>query len=112
MLRSFHYAAHSACLTAVNALDPSENKDSNSEAQIARFAEDWQTFASREFLRSYRQTAGDAKFLPPNEADFDALLKAFLLEKAIYELGYELNNRPAWLAIPLEGIQELLSASV
>ena len=59
-------------------------------------------------MRGYREAAGDALFVPDTEDEFARLLDAFLLEKAIYELGYELNNRPAWLPIPLRGIIDLL----
>jgi maltose alpha-D-glucosyltransferase / alpha-amylase len=104
MLRSFHYAARAA-----SALAKERSRDSrNSQEQIDSLALRWRDMASREFLRSYRTTAGDARFLPTSRADFDALLNIHLLEKAVYELGYELNNRPAWLSIPLEGIREIV----
>jgi maltose alpha-D-glucosyltransferase / alpha-amylase len=105
MLRSFHYAARAA-----SALAKERSRDSrNSQEQIDSLALRWRDMASREFLRSYRTTAGDARFLPTSRADFDALLNIHLLEKAVYELGYELNNRPAWLSIPLEGIREIVA---
>jgi maltose alpha-D-glucosyltransferase / alpha-amylase len=105
MLRSFHYAAHSASRAVQErlALPP------ESDAFVKRLAGRWQSLASREFLQSYRKTAGGARFLPANPSEFDGLLKVHLLEKAIYELGYELNNRPSWVAIPLEGIEEILA---
>jgi maltose alpha-D-glucosyltransferase/alpha-amylase len=106
MLRSFQYAAHAASMAAKERLD---HKD-DAEAQIAPLASQWRTVASNEFLRSYCWTAGDAKFIPANSSEFDALLNVFLLEKAIYELGYELNNRPEWVRIPLDGIREMLAA--
>lgn len=112
MLRSFHYAAHFASRAALDRLAQDERNNPKFEPQIARLADQWQSSASREFLNSYRSTAGDARFLPSNEADFDALLKVCLLEKAVYELAYEINNRPTWLPIPLNGIQELLSSGV
>lgn len=104
MLRSFQYAAHSARLTAHASLAGSHQPHDH----VARAAARWLASASNEFLRSYRGTAGDARFLPANAAEFDVLLRAHLLEKAVYELGYELNNRPSWLPIPLEGIREIL----
>jgi maltose alpha-D-glucosyltransferase/alpha-amylase len=51
---------------------------------------------------------GRAAFVPLEKRDRRMMLKAFLLEKAIYELGYELNNRPEWVVIPLKGIRNLL----
>lgn len=105
MLRSFHYAAFVASISARQQLA----EWPGAESRIATLAAQWQTSASAEFLRSYRGTIGDAKFVPSDAAEFDALLKVFLLEKAVYELGYELNNRPSWLAIPLEGIRDILS---
>jgi maltose alpha-D-glucosyltransferase/alpha-amylase len=46
--------------------------------------------------------------IPPHAAELETMLRAFLLDKAVYELGYELNNRPDWLAIPVKGIEMLL----
>ena len=61
-----------------------------------------------EFLRAYRNTVRDAPFSPflPRMA-FDDCWRFFLLDKALYELSYELNNRPAWVRIPLIGILSL-----
>jgi len=105
MLRSFHYAARSGMLGAREALQSSAVLSPTLEI----IAKGWQSLASQRFLEYYRETAGGAPFLPPGPREFDRLLRLHLLEKAIYELGYELNNRPAWLAIPLEGIEELLN---
>ena len=60
------------------------------------------------FLRGYLETAEGAGFLPREERELDALLTVYLLEKAVYELGYELNNRPQWAHLPLAGIRRLL----
>jgi len=59
------------------------------------------------FLEAYLATAGKAAFVP-DERDRKTLLTAYLMEKAVYELGYELNNRPDWAHIPLAGILRLL----
>jgi maltose alpha-D-glucosyltransferase / alpha-amylase len=56
------------------------------------------------------QTAGGG-ILPNSREEIEILLNALLLEKAIYELGYELNNRPDWIKIPICGIQQLLQTS-
>ena len=61
------------------------------------------------FVRAYLRTAGSASFLPRNDSDLELLLNSFLLEKSVYELGYELNNRPDWVPIPIRGIRELIA---
>ena len=60
-----------------------------------------------EFLRAYRQTAQGAAFLPEKTEDFRKLLDIFLVDKALYEILYELNARPGWVRIPLMGIMSL-----
>jgi maltose alpha-D-glucosyltransferase/alpha-amylase len=104
MLRSFHYAARSALRSAQERLRTSASLDAKPKILAKR----WQALATHQFLESYRKAAAGAPFLPADPNEFDGLLRVHLLEKAIYELGYELNNRPDWLAIPLEGIERLL----
>jgi maltose alpha-D-glucosyltransferase / alpha-amylase len=60
------------------------------------------------FLRGYLETADGSGFVPTDREHTAILLDAFLLEKAIYELGYEMNNRPEWVDIPLTGIADVL----
>jgi len=60
------------------------------------------------FLRGYMEVVSKAAFLPPSRPDLEVLLNTYLLEKAIYELGYELNNRPDWVRIPLRGIRQMM----
>ena len=60
------------------------------------------------FLQNYLQTTSGAVFVPNNSEDFQVLLEAYLLDKAVYEIGYELNNRPDWVEAPLTGIWDLL----
>ena len=62
------------------------------------------------FLKGYLASAAGVSFLPPDRSVLDTVLAAFLLDKAMYELGYELNHRPEWVAIPLSGIVDLLHA--
>jgi maltose alpha-D-glucosyltransferase / alpha-amylase len=64
---------------------------------------------SSAFLRAYIAATQGAPFLPSNADDRDTLLHAFILDKALYELGYELNNRPEWVHIPLTGLLRLRS---
>jgi len=74
---------------------------------VAAWAVLWQNSTSSEFLRAYRETISANPVLLPSAQQCQALLGAYLLEKALYELLYELNNRPAWLRIPLAGILAL-----
>ena len=101
MLRSFNYAAYSG-LFGQAATRPADF------GRLEPWAHIWQTWASAAFLRGYFETAGDASFLPADFAQRDALLRLFMLDKALYELNYELNNRPDWVRIPLWGIFDLL----
>jgi len=90
MLRSFAYAATAAELT-----------------RDADVPEDWDERARERFLESYLETV-DQSLLPPGEAAIERLLAVFELEKAVYELRYELDNRPDWVGIPVAGIERLM----
>ncbi|MGH9772983.1 MAG: hypothetical protein ACRD4Q_15010, partial [Candidatus Acidiferrales bacterium] len=68
----------------------------------------WDSRVSAAFLRSYLRAAGAACFIPEDRRELGALLDFHLLEKAVYELGYELKNRPEWVGIPLNGILDVL----
>ena len=96
MIRSFSYAGQMALMnyTARRPDDP---------AHLHHWARLWVSATSAEFLRSYRDAAGEAAFLPGDAAGFRALLDAYLLDKALRELRYELVNRPEWIRIPLAG---------
>ena len=76
-------------------------------AQLESWARLWEASVSREFLRAYRETIADSPIVPAESQDFDALLNVYILDKALYELVYELNNRPTWIRIPLHGILSL-----
>ena len=63
------------------------------------------------FLQKYLQTTADSTFVPQNSDDLQILLEAYLLDKAVYEIGYELNNRPDWVVIPIRGIKHILKSA-
>jgi maltose alpha-D-glucosyltransferase/alpha-amylase len=107
MLRSFHYAASAAVFKqmALGVVSPERFP------VIERWASLWHSWVGAAFLRSYLQVAGQVPILPPAEDELKVLLNAFLLEKAVYEVGYELNNRPHWVGIPLRGILQLMECS-
>ena len=76
--------------------------------ELEPWADLWYKFVGGSFRRSYLDTVKDNPVLPQDEEELEILLKTYLLEKAIYEVGYELNNRPEWVIIPLKGIQYLM----
>jgi maltose alpha-D-glucosyltransferase/alpha-amylase len=101
MLRSFHYAAY------VSALDSRiRPEDASLVDSLARV---WYTWISASYLGAYLKTAATGSILPKTNDDIQGLLDAFLLEKSIYEMVYELNSRPNWLRIPLRGILQLFA---
>jgi maltose alpha-D-glucosyltransferase / alpha-amylase len=100
MLRSFSYAAQVGYLNYV-ARRPRE------ATPLEPWARLWEAGVSSAFLSSYREAIAAGDLAPASVGDFNLLLDAFLLDKALYELSYELNNRPAWVRIPLLGILAL-----
>jgi maltose alpha-D-glucosyltransferase/alpha-amylase len=63
---------------------------------------------SAAFLGGYLERAQGSRILPRSDADLALLLEFFILEKCVYEIGYELNNRPDWLEIPMRALLELI----
>ena len=106
MLRSFHYAAHAA---------PLSRQQSNGLPQDTKRLDDWVRFwsgwVSVVFLKAYLAIAGRASFWPGSPAEFHVLFDAYLLEKAVYEIRYELNNRPGWVKIPIRAVLEILETT-
>ncbi|MGI8820816.1 MAG: maltose alpha-D-glucosyltransferase [Chthoniobacterales bacterium] len=100
MMRSFQYAGYSALW------QPSMR--SEDIPFLERWADLWYREISGAFLQSYLLTTDGAPFLPAREDDLQVMLDAYLLDKAVYEVGYELNNRPDWVVIPLRGIKHIL----
>jgi maltose alpha-D-glucosyltransferase/alpha-amylase len=106
MLRSFQYAVSTALTgdRAAGALRPED------VPALEPWAGLWQRWAGAAFLRAYFDVAGEAAFLPATAEERQLLLDALLLEKSVYELGYEIGNRPGWVWIPLRGIVEVLGS--
>jgi maltose alpha-D-glucosyltransferase/alpha-amylase len=102
MLRSFSYAVH----TAVQEQEASGLKDNGVDASgWGRF---WQAWVSAIFLDAYLAKAREGRFLNADNEEIALLLDIYVLEKAVYEIGYEINNRPAWVTVPLKGILDLV----
>jgi maltokinase len=106
MLRSFDYAAFSPLVLGEDPDTPGPTRD-----ELARFegpAAAWIEANRNAFLDGYLARAGDSGWLA---GDHELLLRAFELDKAVYEVMYEARHRPPWLQIPLGGIRRLLGAS-
>jgi maltose alpha-D-glucosyltransferase/alpha-amylase len=103
MLRSFNYAAH-AVRKRITAVEPQQTE------LVARLLAVWERLAKNEFLASYRQAAQGCPSFPQSPEHSDALITLFTIEKALYELRYELVNRPEWVDIPLRGLCGFLVA--
>jgi maltose alpha-D-glucosyltransferase/alpha-amylase len=106
MLRSLHYAAHSALFGLV----PGVIANREAAGPLRGWAEFWSRWASALFLTGYLETAGGAAFLPAPAEDRRALLHCYLIERALLELSHELARRPDWVRIPLHGVLEILDA--
>ena len=103
MLRSFHYAAYAPLLQQA---DAHETIDEKLQA-LGNWGHYWQKWVSAAFLKAYLDLVRDCPIIPSRRDELALMLEAYVLDKAIYELGYELNNRPSWLRIPLDGIAQL-----
>jgi maltose alpha-D-glucosyltransferase/alpha-amylase len=105
MLRSFSYAVHTSLRERDQRGLPEE-----SEALAREWGQFWQAWVSSVFLGSYLNEAGKGPFMQAGQEELELLLGVYMLEKAVYEMAYELNNRPDWLHVPLQGILELTQA--
>jgi maltose alpha-D-glucosyltransferase/alpha-amylase len=101
MMRSFQYAAYCALW------QPSMRTED--VPFLEHWADLWYRQMSASFLERYLETATGASFLPQKKSDFTPLLEAYLIDKAVYEVAYELNHRPDWVVIPVRGIKHILN---
>jgi maltose alpha-D-glucosyltransferase / alpha-amylase len=103
MMRSFQYAAYAALW------QPAMRKED--VPFLEGWADLWYRQTSSLFLQSYLNTTTGATFIPKNSDDLPIIVESYLLDKAVYEIGYELNNRPSWVVIPIRGIKHILQAA-
>jgi maltose alpha-D-glucosyltransferase/alpha-amylase len=104
MVRSLHYAGQTAAHRVrleFGSFEPDRQE------QLENWLSLWHQLVSDEFLSSYLEEAHASPYLPATD-DVSCLLEFFRLEKAMYELGYEVNTRPTWVDIPARGILDLL----
>ncbi len=100
MLRSYSYAAQAGLMRYTE-------RRADDRSRLEPWARLWERSVAGEFLREYRRALAGSGVVPTDDMAFQRLLEVYLLEKALYELLYELNNRPAWVGIPLAGLAEL-----
>ena len=106
MLRSFSYVAYAALNAHTQRRPPNSPQDAHN---LEAWAGLWRSAVTAEFLTAYTTTIQNQNpTLIPAPTETRLLLDAYLLEKSLYELLYELNNRPTWVHIPLSGILNLL----
>jgi maltose alpha-D-glucosyltransferase/alpha-amylase len=103
MLRSFNYVAYAALLDATEEQPPDF-------AQLEPHAREWERLAVNAFLMGYKQAARTSAAYPADPAHAHRLIELFTLEKALYEVRYELANRPKWVAIPVKGLLTILAS--
>ncbi len=99
MIRSIDYASKAVLL---------QNFNHDEQQKLTQTAVEWNSIVSSLFLDSYLQNAN--KIVLPSNEIWQQLLKLYLIEKTIYELGYEINNRPTWASIPLDKLFEITNS--
>ncbi len=104
MLRSINYAA----VAGMRGATADRAEDTTNLAPLAR---DWERRSTDAFMDGYRTAIAGCASVPPDDDSMRQLLELFILEKAFYEMSYELANRPAWVRIPLEGIRSILGVA-
>jgi maltose alpha-D-glucosyltransferase/alpha-amylase len=106
MIRSFHYAAYAALRGWGSTVLRTEDLP-----VLQDWARAWYLWVSAIFLKSYLEIIADTPILPHTPEEIRIILNAYLLDKAIYEVDYELNNRPDWVTLPLQGILQVLEVN-
>lgn len=101
MLRSLSYAASVALFDKCEA-------DSDEWRRLEPWADAWEEAARDRFLQAYLRTSHEGRFLPTDKEALATMLDAFEIEKALYEVNYELGHRPQWLRIPLRGVAKVI----
>ena len=107
MVRSFHYVAHAVLYGQVPGIIPARAENQ----QLQPWVDAWYQWVSAVLIDAYLKTANSAPFLPSTRADADVLLSAYLLQKALVEIEYEIERRPEWVRIPVNGVLEMLDQS-
>jgi maltose alpha-D-glucosyltransferase/alpha-amylase len=104
LVRSFHYAAHTALLRQA----PMGTQSGNELPTLRQWTQFWYLWVSVTFVKSYLEAVEQGSLVPDDAEQLRALLDAHMLEKAVYEIGYEMNNRPDWVSVPLQGVMQIM----
>jgi trehalose synthase-fused probable maltokinase len=107
MLRSFQYAGLAPLVAEI----PGVQSPAGDRSKLLVLAHEWIGWVSQSFLNAYLRAAGSSAFLPAGAQEIASLLRLHLMAKALFEISYELNNRPPWVQIPLTGVLQLLDRS-
>ena len=103
MLRSLRYASAAGLRSGRHRPEDA--------TRLEPWAKAWTRWTSAAFLGGYLERAQGTRIVPRTDADLGLLLEFFLLEKCVYEIGYEINNRPEWAEIPLRALLELIGGA-
>ena len=102
MLRSFSYAAFNVLQEGQSLFRPEEC------LALEPWADLWSFYVGQHFIDKYFEKTRGSEIVPEEPKQREHLMRAYLMNKAVYELNYELNNRPEWAVIPLKGILKML----
>jgi len=105
MIRSFHYATYAALRSRASTVLRPEDIPI-----LEEWSKVWYLWVSVAFLKAYLELVSDLPILPASREGKKTLLNAYLMEKALYEINYELNNRPDWVNLPLQGVLQILES--
>jgi maltose alpha-D-glucosyltransferase/alpha-amylase len=105
MIRSFHYVSHAVLFGHVPGIIAARKDD----PRLERWAQHWYAWISAVFLKGYLDAADGAAFLPATRDEIRILMEAYVLEKSLLEIQFELDHRPDWVRIPVHGILERFS---
>ena len=102
MLRSLSYAAATASRTLPESMTAADREAARDRLAL------WELAAARAFFAAYLEAAAGPAGVPAERAESERIVRFFMLEKALYEIAYELANRPDWVEIPLRGVLRLI----
>jgi maltose alpha-D-glucosyltransferase/alpha-amylase len=103
MLRSYEYAAWAALFALAE-------HEADATTTMGPLAFEWRQCVQETFIASYFEAIEGCPSFPSDRAEANRLLDLFILEKALYEIGYEAANRPGWIRIPIAGLRTVLDS--